>query len=230
MTMEGDSARSWGLGQDLPPDMPPPDVGIDTSIVTPFPISYTPPNIAPSFLPYIPSPVVDTQSAPITGTLVDTTPAATVPASSVLTSIFSGIQNVLSSTSALVKPKTAGTAVALPGQPGYVAPAATASWFSQPSVLGVPNWGMLAGLGVLGIGLFAAMRSGSGSSYSEPRRRRNPAELILMGANPSAERIAFARSLKRQSKRTRKLALRSVQTKTTPRRFAYGMERYFSKG
>ena len=179
-----------GLGQDLPPDMPPPDVGIDQSIAPAFPIDYTPPSIAPTFIPYVPSPVVDLTSAPITGSLTPP-PTPTPPASAgtlvsvvgasagALTSIFSGIKNVFSGTTTSTKPVVAGT----------VAPTGTvgASWFSQPSALGVPNWGMLAGVGIAGVLLMAVMRSGGSASprrRNPGRRRKNPAELILMGANP----------------------------------------------
>lgn len=180
-----------GMGQDLPPDMPPPDVGIDQSIAVPaFPIDYTPPSIAPTFIPYVPSPVVDLTSAPITGSLTPP-PTPTPPASAgtlvsvvgasagALTSIFSGIKNVFSGTTTSTKPVVAGT-VAPTGVVGT-------SWFSQPSALGVPNWGMLAGVGIAGVLLMAAMRSGGSASprrRNPGRRRKNPAELILMGANP----------------------------------------------
>ena len=215
-----------GMGQDLPPDMPPPDVGIDESIgAQAFPISYTPPSIAPSFVPFIPSPVVDLTSAPITGTLAPppappasagTLVSVLPPVASALTSILNSVRNVFSGSPTAVKPVVAGT----------VAPAGTvgASWFSQGTMVsGLPNWGVLAGVGIAGVVLVAAMRGG-GHSASPRRRnpakqfehrraqtrkdlarfirqhpkasrreiiskfpgyRRNPAELILMGANPS---------------------------------------------
>jgi hypothetical protein len=226
-----------GLGQDPSFDMPP-DVQIDLPLTPPstdIPLMYEPPT---------PSPVFDTVSAPITGGLVDYTPTAAPPpmsagtlvstpaapaaasvAPSVLTSIFNGVRNIFSSAGSTVTPRVPGTV--LPTVP------ATASWFSQPSALGVPNWGLLAGVGVGGLLLMGAMGGGGGGGGSRrrnPRRRKNPMELILMGANPSKERIALARSLRRQSKGTRRLALRSMQTRTTPRRFSYGMEKMFSKG
>lgn len=185
-----------GLGQDpsldFPTDLPlaPPSFDVPLSYEPPSPIAWTP------------SPIVDTISAPITGTLVDTSgpvppsgpaqmvnlapgpSAAASSAPSVLTSIFSGVRNIFSGVSSTVAPRTAGYTLPLPGQPGYVAPA-SASWFSQPSALGVPNWGLLAGVGVGGLMLMAAMGGGSSSRKRNPaRRRRNPAELILMGANP----------------------------------------------
>jgi hypothetical protein len=176
-----------GLGQDPSVDMLPPDVGLDPSIPASFPISYEPPSPAPSMLPFIPSPVVDTTATDITANLTAPTAASSGGGTGVsaLTSIFSGVKNIFSSVASTVVPKTAGTAIPLPGQPGYVAPVGT-SWFSQPSALGVPNWGLLAGAGVATIALAAAMRGGGGgSSRRNPaRRRRNPAELILMGANP----------------------------------------------
>ena len=167
-----------GLGQDGTDvtDMLPPDVGVDTSIPTAFPISYSPPSIAPSALPYIPSPVVDTTSTPTAGTLVDTTPAAVAPAvqsivPGVLTSIFSGVKSVFSSTAATVKPA------------GNVAAPVATSWFSQGTVVsGLPNWAVLAGAGVAVVVVMASL--GGGSRRRRNPSRKNPAELILMGANP----------------------------------------------
>lgn len=183
-----------GLGQDdfsIPTDLPLAPVSSDV------PLSYEP----PTPIAWTPSPTVDTISAPITGTLVDTSgpvppsgPAQMVnlapgpsaggsAAPGVLTALFSGIRNIFSSTAHTVTPVTPGTH--LPTVP------ATGSWFSQQSVAGLPNWGLLTGVGVVGLLLLKA----TGGLDSGPRRRnparrsrRNPAELILMGANPSRRR------------------------------------------
>jgi hypothetical protein len=193
-----------GLGQDtidFPTDLPltPPstDIPLMYEPPTPSPIVDTTsldvsgglvPPTAPPARPifYTPLPTVDTVSAPITGTLVHTTPQAVPPAvqiPSVLTSIFSGIKNVFSSAGSTVRPSTAGTMVS-------TVPA-TASWFSQQSIAsGLPNWGLLAGVGLAGVLLMISLKgSGGGSSRRRnPGRRRNPAELILMGANPGRRR------------------------------------------
>jgi hypothetical protein len=172
-----------GLGQDAT-DIVPPDVGVDTSLTSAFPISYTPPSPAPSFIPFVPSPTVDTQSAPITGTLLDTTPpAAPPPTTNLLTSIFSGVQSVISAAAPLAAPATAGKTVATAAP---AAAPATASWLTQASVPGLPNWGLLAGVGVVGVLFMLAMSGGGSRRRRNPgrRRHRNPAELILMGANP----------------------------------------------
>ena len=194
-----------GLGQDDSIDLPltPPDstnVPIMYEPPTPSPVFDTvsasipgtliPPSAAPTPpIFYTPTPTVDTVSTPVPGTLVDTSgPAPGAPAvqtpqtASVLTSIFNGVRNIFSSTAHTVTPLAPGTV--LPTVP------ATGSWFSQPSVLGVPNWGLLAGVGVGGILLMSAMggSGGGGSRRRNPRRKRNPMELILMGANPHRRR------------------------------------------
>jgi hypothetical protein len=135
---------------------------------------------------YAPTPTVDTVPTPIKGTLVDTTqvpvpPSVQSPTAGVLTSIFSGIKNIFSSTASTVRPPTAGLVVPT----GPVA----SSWFSQQGVIsGVPNWGVLVGLGVVGFVLIGALRASGGGYEPYHHRRRNPAELILMGANPSRRR------------------------------------------
>lgn len=199
-----------GLGQDefamdFPTDLPLAPVSSDVPLMfeppTPSPtfdtasapitgtLVDTTQSAAPRF--YTPLAIADTVSTPVAGKLVDTTPAAVAPpvqTASVLTSIFNGVRNIFSSTASTVKPATPGTVV------GTVAPAGSvgASWFSQSSVVsGLPNWGLLAGLGVGGILLMSAMRSsGGGGSRKKNPRRRNGAELILMGANPSRRRWA----------------------------------------
>lgn len=191
-----------GLGQDpsldIPTDLPlapsadympvmyAPPTPSPTFDVTSAPITGTLVDTTPPATPFVwtPSPTVDTVSTPAPGGLVDTTPPPAPPAQSilpsVLTSIFSGVKNVFGSTASTVKPAGSGTVVA-------TVPAT--SWFSQTSPLGVPNWGMLAGVGVGGLLLMAAMRGSSGGGSSRKRNparrfRKNPAELILMGANP----------------------------------------------
>jgi hypothetical protein len=193
-----------GLGQDdIPMDLPlaPPssDIPLMYEPPTPSPIidtvsaditgGLTPPS-APPVRPifYTPLPTVDTVSAPLTGTLVHTTQQAVPPAvqiPSVLTSLFSGIKNIFGSAGSAVRPSTAGTMVST------TAPAS--GWFSGMNVVsGLPNWGLLAGVGVAGMLLLASLKGGGGGSSRRRnpgrRRRRNPAELLLMGANPARRR------------------------------------------
>lgn len=210
-----------GLGQDtfdIPTDLPlaPPSsfVPIDYMPPTPSPvvdtisapinqelIPPTEPPVPPTF--YQPLVSVDTQSAPITGNLVGPpAPAAptsagtlvsvVAPVAGGLTSIFNGIKNIFSGKSAQVTPAMPGTAV----QTG--APSVGASWFSQGTmVAGLPNWGVLAGVVLIGTVLVVSLKGGSGggggSRRRNPshRRRRNPAELLLMGANPSRRRLVY---------------------------------------
>jgi hypothetical protein len=183
-----------GLGQDsLPPDMPPPDVGPSAAIPASFPIEYTPPSIAPTFVPFIPSPVVGVTPTDVTGTIAPPpSPAAPPPASAgtlvsvatpaagALTSILNSVKNIFSGTSGGTTPVVAGQLTPT----GTVPTPASASWLTQQTMVsGLPNWGLLAGVGVFGVVLLA----GLGGRRRNPgrRRRRNPAELILMGANPS---------------------------------------------
>jgi hypothetical protein len=173
--------------ENLAPSIAPPSPIVDTT-----PTEITGSLVAPggpSAMPIFYQPLVnvDTQSAANPGALTPPPAAAAASAqpvqilnaaSSALTSIFSGIRNVFSSTGATVRPASAGTIV------GTVSPAGTvgSSWFSQPSALGVPNWGMLVGIGVGGIVLISMLGK---SSSTAGARRRNGMELILMGANPS---------------------------------------------
>jgi len=174
------------VSTDVPLDFMPPTPSPTFDTVS-APITGTLIDTTPPATPFVwtPSPVVDTVSTPSAGTLVDTTPAAVAPPvqiASVLTSIFGGIRSIFGSTGAAVEPAGTGTIV------GTV-PAT--SWFSQPSALGLPNWGMLAIAGVGGLALTMSLGRSSGGSGGGSRRRnpagrirRNPAELILMGANP----------------------------------------------
>jgi hypothetical protein len=191
-----------------------------TSSVIPIDYVTQQPIAPPSF--YVPSPVVDTTSAPITGNLMSPAPVPASSLSSDLLTIFQGVTNTVKTAIG------ASTGQITPGTVVSTTPTTAASaWFGQSSMVsGLPNWGVLAGGGVLLL-LLARMSTGGGGGGS--RRRRNPAELILMGANPRQERTELARSLKKQSKRTRRLALRSLQTKSSPHKFSYGMERIFSK-
>lgn len=144
--------------------------------------------------------LLQTTSAPITGTLAPPAPAGpvTVTASTSLpaaTGIIASAENLLKSIFGGSMVQAAG----VPGtQTGVVTPAGQAmaaagqlvspSWFTDPAqevVAGVPNWGIAAGIGLLGVMLFAGGRE---SSRYSVRRRKNPAELILMGANPSYRR------------------------------------------
>lgn len=181
-----------GMGQDVPVDMPPPDVGPSAAVPDVFPIPYTPPSIAPTLVPYIPSPVVDTTSTDVTGTIApppspSTPPPASAgtlvsvaaPAAGALTSILNSVKNIFSGTSGGTTPVVAGKVTPT----GTVPAPASASWLTQQTMVsGLPNWGLLAGVGVFGIVILASM----GGRRRNPgrRRRRNPAELILMGANP----------------------------------------------
>lgn len=200
-----------GLGQDpeldIPADLPltPPSsfVPIEYAPPTPAPEVDTvsavnnqqliPPVSAPSIPTfYQPLPTVDTQSAPITGTLTPppgadtpssagTLVAVAAPAAGALTSIFNGIKNIFSGSSTQVKPIVPGTLAPVPGSVGT-------SWFSQGTMVsGLPNWGVLAGVVLIGTVLVVSLRggSGTGSRRRNPRRRRNGMELLLMGANPS---------------------------------------------
>lgn len=194
-----------GMGQaDVPtmdlPLAPPQDV---------IPLSWNPPDPAGI------GPVVDTTSISVPGTLVDTSPpfittglapaynpdttsipvpgdltppaavapssagtlvSAVAPTAGVLTSILNAFKGVTGpTTTTAIKPTT---------------PTAGTSWFTQSSVMaGLPNWGLLAGVSVAGI---VAMKLMGGSSSGSPRRknpiRRNPMELVLMGANPRRRR------------------------------------------
>jgi hypothetical protein len=188
-----------GLGQDPSLDMT--DLPLAPSS-TDIPLNYAPLTPSPTFdtisVPvtgtlvdttppatpfiYTPSPTVDTVATQAAGTLVDTTPAAVAPAvqsivPSVLTSIFSGVKSIFGSTSSTVKPAGTGTIV------GTV-PAT--SWFSQDTVVsGLPNWAVLAGAGLAAVVVLASVGGSGGSRRRRnPSSRRNPAELILMGANP----------------------------------------------
>jgi len=207
-----------GLGQDaidIPTDLPltPPssDISLMYEPPTPSPIvekvstditgGLVPPS-APPVRPifYTPLPTVDTVSTPITGALTPPAAAApppssagtlvsvAAPAASALTSIFNSIKSVFSGTTTAAKPIVAGTATRTGVTPtGPVG----ASWFSQQSIAaGLPNWGVLAGAGVLGLVAISMMGSGGGRRRRNPSRWRNPAELILMGANPSRRRRA----------------------------------------
>jgi hypothetical protein len=240
-----------GLGQDpaldIPTDLPltPPSsfVPIEYAPPTPAPFvdTISAPNnqelIPPTLTPvpptfYQPLVTVDTQSTPVTGSLVGPTAPAgptsagtlvsvAAPAANALTSIFSGIKNIFSGGSTQVKPITAGTLAPAP---------VAASWFSQPSAIvsGLPNWAMLGGIAVIGTVLVISLKGsggGGGSRRRNPgRRRRNPAELLLMGANPSWR---FYQGDKRTEKdfRTKKEAQRhgrKLQRKTGKTVYGYG--------
>lgn len=188
-----------GLGQDPSLDMP---VDLPLApVASDIPLNFAPPTPSPTFdtvsapitgtlvdttppptpFIYTPSPVVNTVSTQAPGTLVDTTPPAAAPPTqslvpSVLTSIFSGVKNIFGSTSAAVRPA------------GTVAAPAT-SWFSQGTVVsGLPNWGFLALAAGGGLLLVMGLSGGGGSRRRRNPSRRNPAELILMGANPRRRR------------------------------------------
>lgn len=177
------------LGQDST-DMLPPDVGVDPNLTSAFPISYSGPSIAPTLLPYIPSPTVDTVNTEPTGALI---PPAAAPApitGSILTDILNAAKTIVPLAAGVSTGASAGVAI----PPGYVRTASGqlvpatgtvgTSWFSQASIIsGLPNWGVLA-IGGVGVAVLLGVL-GASSSGGSSGRRRNPAELILMGANPS---------------------------------------------
>jgi hypothetical protein len=168
------------------PPTPSPIVDTVSAPVTGTLVSPSGPQTPPIF--YAPTPIVDTVPTPMKGTLVDTTqvpvpPSVQSPTAGVLTSIFSGIRNIFASGGSAALPPSAGKLVNTVGPSGLV----SSSWFSQAGAFGLPNWGMLVGAGVVGL-VFVSSLKGGGGSRRNPGRRRNPAELILMGANPSRRR------------------------------------------
>lgn len=168
---------------DFPTDLPLP---MPADPYQAMPIEYAPPT---------PSPIVTTQDAPITGGLIPPAPIpqtagtviptnSPVPAVASVTNAFANlIKSIFGSTSAA--PATAGTSVLTPaGQTMAAQGQLTASWWNEATILsGTPNWEVVLGGGVLGLGLMAALSGGGGRRRRNPSRR-NPMELILMGANP----------------------------------------------
>lgn len=189
----------FGMGQaDVPTDLPLPALTPDI-----IPLEWSTPT---------PNPIFDTQSAPITGTLVDTSPPISSPG--VIIPTFTPTTESAPITGNLTPPSSAGTLVstasptvgvldslfnsvknifssvtgtATPVLPatGAAAAAPSTSWFSgSTSVAGlsIPNWGVLAVGGVAALALLGG--SGGGGRRRNPRRKRNGMELVLMGANP----------------------------------------------
>lgn len=210
-----------GLGQedftDLPLTPPSDFVPIDYFPPTPSPIfDTTPAEITGSLVPpsgpsmpstwLTPTLNLNTQSAPITGSLTPPSAAAApsilAPTASALTSIFSGIRNIFSSSGATVAPGSAGKVIGTTAAPGTVG----ASWFSQQSmVTGLPNWGVLAGVGVAGVLIMTAMGgSGSRRRRNPVGRRRNGMELVLMGANPAFHKLPHWQKRKKRERAIRR--------------------------
>lgn len=159
-----------------------------------------------SIYPYTPSPIVDTTSADITGQLfpplsmpspivssMALPPASSPPVVStgapsaasaaanqpisVLDSILNGVKSIFTTAKGTTAPASAGINPTI--APVAPAGAAASAWLSE--------YGLPIGLGLVGVLVVTAglkASSGGGKRKRNPSRR-NPAELILMGANPS---------------------------------------------
>ncbi len=200
-----------GLGQDdIPIDLPlapPQDVipidwqapnpsGLNpvvdtTSITVPGTLVDTTPSvnipafgIAPTYNP-------DTTSIPVPGQL---TPPAALPSSAgTLVSAVAPVTGLLTSILNAFKGNSANPATTVPGAVHPGMPTTGSSWFTQSSsmVPGIANWELIAGVGVLGLVIVSyASGGGGGSSRKRNPHRRNPMELVLMGANPRRRRRA----------------------------------------
>lgn len=148
-----------------------------------------PPTIQPSGV------ALELTSAPITGNLnAPVSPVPSPPTSATVnqaTGIIASVGNLFksifggsaqASTQHLV-PTFSNVTPA--GQAAFAAGTLhSGSWFTDPAqemIQGVPNWGILAVAVVGGALVFGGGRRSAQYRFS---RRRNPAELILMGANP----------------------------------------------
>lgn len=164
------------LGQDDGSDLPP-DVGLDPNVpLGPMPIDLSPVSPTP-MLPFIPSPVVDTVATSVTGDLTPPAQQAAPISGNILTDILNAAKTIVplaaGASSGQLVPKTAGTVVT-------TGPGASTANLTSSLTSALPTIAIVAGVGLVAL-LF--LGGGSGS-----RRRRNPAELILMGANPSRRR------------------------------------------
>jgi hypothetical protein len=174
------------FGSLTPPPPLPPGTVVDLPATPPAP-----------FHPDLP---FGTASAPITGTLTPPVRPAPAAPSTVNVSEASG---VIASVGNLFKSIFGGSTAQASSQhlvptSGTVTPAGqvlaatgqlrAGSWFTDPAqemIGGVPNWVSAGGAVLIAAALFSGGRE---STRYSVRRRRNPAELILMGANPSRRR------------------------------------------
>lgn len=139
-----------------------------------------------------PAPIVGTLHAPVSpvaphpSTVTAIAPAVGVISSigNLFKSIFGG--NVQASSEQLVP--TSGTLTPTGRAMGQAGLLVAGSWFTDPAqevVAGVPNWGLLGAGVVVSMIIFSGGRKSSQYRFT---RRKNPAELILMGANPRRRR------------------------------------------
>lgn len=166
-----------GLGQD-PTDSLPPDVGLDPTLTNPLPIDLQPVSPTP-MLPFIPSPVVDTTSISVpSGGLIPPSQQAAPITGSILTDLLNAAKTIVplatGASTGQATPQSAGTIVT-------TGPGASTAGLTSTLMQDAPTIGMYAAIALAGLLFIRSFTSGGGGGS---RKRKNPAELILMGANP----------------------------------------------